>query len=274
MEYTLEDMVRLSGFSVDTIRYYQSLRLIQPPRHRGRKAVYTDEHLDRLRIINRAAERGLPLKIMREVFSSEEKLASDDALLTAVEKQLARPCHTRAEMAKLLGVSEKLLRLVENRGLADPLEEGDASLRYSDDDLRIARDALKLIDHGFPLTSLLSIAMQHDRAMRKTAAAAISLFHKHVRGRKRGHGARADAEHAAQVFRELFPIITSLVAHHFQRVLAGEALKQLKRTGENETLQVARRSIGQAWAALRMSAAHTALAALPGEPRERHAKTI
>ena len=265
MEYTLEDMVRLSGFSVDTIRYYQSLRLIQAPRHRGRKAIYTDEHLDRLRIINRAAERGLPLKIMREVFSKEEKLASDDALLTAVEKQLARPCHTRAEMAKLLGVSEKLLRLVENRGLADPLEQGDASLRYSDDDLRIARDALKLIEHGFPLTSLLSVAMQHDRAMRKTAAAAISLFHKHVCGRKRGD-ARVDAEHAAQVFQELFPIITSLVAHHFQRVLAGEALKQLKRTGENETLQVARRSIGQAWAALRMSGARMALAALPGEP--------
>jgi DNA-binding transcriptional MerR regulator len=265
MEYTLEDMVRLSGFSVDTIRYYQSLRLIQAPRHRGRKAVYTEEHLDRLRIINRAAERGLPLKIMREVFSKEETLASDDALLTAVEKQLARPCHTRTEMAKLLGVPEKLLRLVENRGLADPLEQGDASLRYSDDDLRIARDALKLIEHGFPLTSLLTVAMQHDRAMRKTAAAAISLFHKHVCGRKRGDGTR-DAEHAAEVFRELFPIITSLVGHHFQRVLAGEALKQLKRTGEDETLQVARRSIGQAWAALRMSGARMALAALPGGP--------
>jgi DNA-binding transcriptional MerR regulator len=259
-------VVRLSGFSVDTIRYYQSSRLIPPPRHRGRKAVYTDEHLDRLRIINRAAERGLPLKIIREVFSNEETLVSDDALLTAVEKQLARPCYTRAEMAKLLGVSEKLLRLVENRGLADPLEEGDASLRYSDDDLRIARDALKLIEHGFPLTSLLSTAMQHDRAMRKTAAAAISLFHKHVRGTKRSGGARVDAEHAAEVFRELFPIITSLVAHHFQRVLVGEALKQLKRTGENETLQVARRSIGQAWAALRMSGARVASAALSGEP--------
>jgi DNA-binding transcriptional MerR regulator len=271
MEYTLEDVVRLSGFSVDTIRYYQSSRLIPPPRHRGRKAVYTDEHLDRLRIINRAAERGLPLKIIREVFSNEETLVSDDALLTAVEKQLARPCYTRAEMAKLLGVSEKLLRLVENRGLADPLEEGDASLRYSDDDLRIARDALKLIEHGFPLTSLLSTAMQHDRAMRKTAAAAISLFHKHARGKRSG-GARVDAEHAAEVFRELFPIITSLVAHHFQRVLVGEALKQLKRTGENETLQVARRSIGQAWAALRMSGARMALAALSGEPGSGMAK--
>ncbi len=274
MEHTLEDLVRLSGFSVDTIRYYQSSRLISPPRHRGRKAVYTDEQLDRLRIISRAAKRGFPLKIIREVFSNVGKGVSGDALLTTVEQQLARPCYTRAEMAKLLGVSEKLLRLVENRGLADPLGEGDASLRYSDDDLRIARDALKLIELGFPLTSLLSIAMQQDLAMRKTAAATISLFHKQVRERKRGGGSRLDAEHAAEVFRELFPIITSLVAHHFQRVLVGEALKQLKRTGENETLQIARRSIGQAWAALRMSDARSALAAPSGEPESGMAKTI
>lgn len=35
MEYSLEDIVRLSGLSVDTIRYYQTLRLIPPPAHKG-----------------------------------------------------------------------------------------------------------------------------------------------------------------------------------------------------------------------------------------------
>lgn len=154
MEYLLEDIVRLSRFSVDTIRYYQSMRLIPPPRHKGRNAIYTEEHLDRLRIVSRAAERGLPLRIVKEVFSKEEKLASDPALLAAVEKQLAKPCYTRAETAKLLGVSERLLQLVESRGLTDPLGEGDGALRYSDDDLRIARDALKLLQHGFPLTTI------------------------------------------------------------------------------------------------------------------------
>jgi DNA-binding transcriptional MerR regulator len=251
MEYTLEEIVRLSGFSVDTIRYYQSLRLISRPRHSGRNAIYNDEHLDRLRIIGRAAERGLPLRIVRDVFSKEENLASDGALLAAVEKQLAKPCYTRAKMAKLSGISEKLLRLVESRGLADPLEDGEGSLRYSDDDLRIARDALKLLEHGFPLTALLGMAIKHDRAMRKTAKAAISLFHGHVHNRRPAGDSRTEAEYRAEVFRELFPVVTSLVAHHFQRVLVGEALKQLKRSGADETLQVARRSIGQAWGSLR-----------------------
>jgi len=253
MEYSLEETVRLSGFSVDTIRYYQSLRLLPRPRHRGRKAVYSDEHLDRLRLISRAAKRGLPLKIVKEVLAKQKQLASDEPLLAAVEKQLAKPCYTRAEMAGLLGISEKLLRLLESKGLADLLEEGEGSLRYSNDDLRIARGALKLLEHGFPLTTLLAIAIKHDQAMRKTARAAISLFHGHILKGKPGSTNLAEAESRAEAFRELFPIVTSLVAHHFQRVLVGEALKQLKRSGAEETLQLARKSIGQAWLSTRSS---------------------
>jgi DNA-binding transcriptional MerR regulator len=253
MEYSLDEIVRLSGFTVDTIRYYQSLRLLPRPRHRGRNAVYNDEHLDRLRLISRAAKRGLPLKIVKEVLAKQKQLAPDESLLTAVQKQLAKPCYTRAEMAQLLGISEKLLRLIESRGLADPLEEGEGSLLYSNDDLRIARDALKLLQHGFPLSSLLEIAIKHDHAMRKTARAAISLFHGHVRGGKPKGTSLAEAESRAEVFRELFPIVTSLVAHHFQRVLVAEALKQLKRSGGEETLQLVRRSIGQAWLSGRSS---------------------
>jgi DNA-binding transcriptional MerR regulator len=251
MEYPLEEIVRLSGFTVDTIRYYQSLGLLSRPRHRGRKAVYSDGHLDRLRLISRATERGLPLKIVKEVLAKRKQPNSDEPLLAAVEKQLAQPCYTRTEMARLLGISGKLLGLLESKGLADPLEEGEGSLRYSSDDLRIARDALKLLEHGFPLTTLLEVAVKHDHAMRKTARAAISLFHGHIRRGK--PDSIAEAESRAEVFRELFPIVTSLVAHHFQRVLVGEALKQLKRRGAEATLQLARKSIGQAWLSTRSS---------------------
>jgi DNA-binding transcriptional MerR regulator len=245
MEYSLEEIVRLSGFTVDTIRYYQSLRLIPRPQHRGRNAVYSDEHLDRLRVINRASERGLSLKLVKEVLAKETHLGSDDAMLSVVERQLAKPSHTRGEMAKVLGTPEKLLKLVESMGLVDPLEEGADSLRYSDDDLRIARDALKLLRRGFPLTTLLEVAIKHDRATRKTAKAAIALFHGHLCKDKMP--SVAEAESRAEVFRELFPVVTSLVAHHFQRVLVDEALKELKRCGAKESVQVARKSIGQAW---------------------------
>jgi DNA-binding transcriptional MerR regulator len=254
MEYSLEDTVRLSGLSVDTIRYYQTLRLIPPPAHKGRKAVYDDRHLDRLRIIRRASEQGFPLRVTRDLLSKHERFKSNRELLAAVQKQLAAPCYTSADMAKLLGVPERLLRLLESRGLADVLDERNGSLRYSEDDLRIARDALKLLNRGFPLSKLLALAMKHDQAMRKTATAAISLFHKNVRKGRSGVN-REEAEQAAKVFQEIFPIVTSLVAHHFQRVLVSEALKQLKRGGDEDTLAVARRSIGEVWASLRLGPA-------------------
>jgi hypothetical protein len=60
---------------------------------------------------------------------------------------------------------------------------------------------------------------------------------------------REEAEHTGTLFEEIFPIVTSLVAHHFQRVLVIEGLKQLKNSGEDETLAVAGRSIGEVWAA-------------------------
>jgi DNA-binding transcriptional MerR regulator len=252
MEYSLEELVQLSGLSVDTIRYYQTLRLIPPPAHKGRKAVYDDRHRDRLRIIRRASEQGFPLRVTRELLSKHDRVESNRELRAAVREQLAAPCYTSAEMAELLGVPERLLRLIESRGLADVLDEQNGPLRYSEDDLRIARDALKLLNSGFPLSKLLTLVMKHDQAMRKTATAAVSLFHKHVRKGQTGVN-REETERAARVFQEIFPIVTSLVAHHFQRVLVSEALKQLKRSGEEETLAVARRSIGEVWASLRIA---------------------
>jgi hypothetical protein len=44
MDYSLEDIVQLSGLSVDTIRCYQTLKLIPAPAHKGRKAVVDDRH--------------------------------------------------------------------------------------------------------------------------------------------------------------------------------------------------------------------------------------
>ena len=249
MEYSLEEIVQLSGLSVDTIRYYQTLRLIPPPAHRGRKAVYDDRHRDRLRIIRRASEQGLSLRVTKDLLSKHDRLESNRELLSAVQKQLAVPCYTSADMARLLEIPQRLLRLIESRGLADVLDESNGPLRYSEEDLRIGRDALKLLKCGFPLGRLLPLAIKHDRAMRKTATAAIALFHKRVRsGRSGAH--REEAEQAANLFQEIFPIVTSLVAHHFQRVLVSEALKQLKREGQEETLAVARQSIGKVWASL------------------------
>jgi DNA-binding transcriptional MerR regulator len=60
-EYGLGELSRLSGVSARTIRYYQSVDVLPRPERRGRRAVYGDEHLERLRLIGELQDRGLTL---------------------------------------------------------------------------------------------------------------------------------------------------------------------------------------------------------------------
>ena len=57
-EYRMEELARLAGISVRTLRFYRERKLIPPPRREGRIAWYDDHHLARLRTITALLERG------------------------------------------------------------------------------------------------------------------------------------------------------------------------------------------------------------------------
>ena len=237
MVYSLVEVVQQSGVAVDTIRYYQTIRLLPGPGRDGRNAVYDETHLDRLRLIRSMASRGLSLKVIAMLLAKGERAESDRALLTAIEEEAAAPGYDSATAARQLGIPHALLAAVEHAGLAEAPEQSDGSKRYSEGDLRMARGALKILGYGFPLTRLLALAVKHDRAIRKTVDGAIDLFDQYVRKRTRGREADPDAVTSA--FKEILPVVTGLVAHHFQRVLVNRALKRLKKSGEHEPLTIA-----------------------------------
>jgi DNA-binding transcriptional MerR regulator len=243
MTYSLAQIVRRSGVSVDTVRYYQSHGLLHRPKHKGRNAFYDDSHIERLRLIRSLSKRGFSLKVIAAFVSNSVKLDSDDALREAVE-EAAEPRYSSAEMARQLGIPRSLLGLVERCGLAESLEQENGAVCYSEADLRVARAGAKLLDHKFPVAKLLALAIKHDRAARKTADEAIDLFNEYVRKRGSALGGE-DVEAVAGVFRELLPTVTSLVAHHFQRLLIGRALQRLKRNGESEAFEVARKTLSE-----------------------------
>jgi DNA-binding transcriptional MerR regulator len=237
MAYSLSEVVQQSGVPVDTIRYYQTIRLLPGPARDGRNAVYDDTHLDRLRLIRSMAGRGLSLKVIAMLLEKGERAESDRALLTAIEEERSEPGYDSASAARHLGIPHALLASVERAGLAEAQEQADGSRRYSDGDLRVARGALKILGYGFPLTRLLALAVKHDRAVRKTVDGAIDLFDQYVRKRTRGR--EEDPEAVTAAFKEILPLVTGLVAHHFQRVLVNRALKRLKKSGEQEPLKIA-----------------------------------
>ena len=65
--YSIEDLSRVSGVPIRTIRFYQGKRALPEPERKGRNAIYHEHHLERLRLIEQLQERGLSLKMIREV---------------------------------------------------------------------------------------------------------------------------------------------------------------------------------------------------------------
>ncbi|WUH92287.1 MerR family transcriptional regulator [Streptomyces sp. NBC_00433] len=68
--YRIEDLSRLSGTTVRTIRAYTDRGLLPKPERLGRANVYDDAHLDRLRQIADLLERGYTLASIKELLAA------------------------------------------------------------------------------------------------------------------------------------------------------------------------------------------------------------
>jgi DNA-binding transcriptional MerR regulator len=237
--YDVAQLSGISGLSVDTIRYYQTQGLLPPPKRQGRRAVYDEEHRRRLERIRDLTGRGFSLKSLRELFDSGE--ADSAVLRAALEEGRSDPHYSPREFARTLGIPYPLLLSLQKTGLLAPESGAQGDPRYTRSDLEMTRGALKLLESGIPLTDLLGLAVEHDRAIRATVDRAIDLFDDHIRKRSK-EGGEESADKVADAYRELLPVVTGLVAHHFQRVLVVRALERLERSGERSSLRRARKA--------------------------------
>jgi DNA-binding transcriptional MerR regulator len=237
MRYSVEELAARAAVSVDTIRYYQTRGLLHPPGRHGRRAVYDESHVERLAWIRDLTDRGWSLKSIEEM-SSRDREGADARLEAALREGRSDAVYTREEFAKVLGLPLPLLAAVEKTGLAAPQPTERGAGRYTEADLAAARGALRLLERGFPLTELLGLAVSHHKAVTGTVDRAIDLFDDYVRKRADGRDAERP-EAVAEAYRELLPVVTGLVAHHFQRVLANRALERLETSGEKRTWRTA-----------------------------------
>ncbi|GGS24883.1 MULTISPECIES: MerR family transcriptional regulator [Actinokineospora] len=67
MTYSIAEAAHRSGLSIDTLRYYERIDLIDPPaRDSGGRRVYTDDDLGWLVFLTKLRTTGMPIKLMRE----------------------------------------------------------------------------------------------------------------------------------------------------------------------------------------------------------------
>ena len=67
---TIEDLSKSSGLSLRTLRYYMSEGLLPGPDTAGKYASYSQEHMDRLAMIQRLKKLHLPLKEIRHLLEN------------------------------------------------------------------------------------------------------------------------------------------------------------------------------------------------------------
>jgi DNA-binding transcriptional MerR regulator len=231
VRYRVEQLASAGDISVDTVRYYQARGLLPPPEREGRVAWYGEEHLERIGQIRSLQSKGLTLAAIRRVVTGE--LGQADADLAAAvasaggsDDLALLDLETFSDRS---GVPASLIQAVEREGIrfGRPV---DGEVRYTAADIDLVRTALRLLEFGLPLADLLALARDADAAMRGLAERAVDLFDEHVR--KPIRDTAGDPEHAAEqmvdAFSELLPAVTTLVSHHFRRLLLEAAEERIE----------------------------------------------
>ena len=161
---------------------------------------------------------------------------ADAALAAALSGPL--PGEDAAADAELLTIEQlavhaelpaSLLEAVEREGLLIPRTTDD-DRRYTLADVEALRAGLALVEAGLPLDELFSLAREHTAAMRTIADHAVELFLRFVRDPIRSQA--ADEEDAAArllaAFGHMLPATSTLVGHHFRRLLVNAAHDRLR----------------------------------------------
>ena len=233
--WRVEDLARRANLSVDTIRFYQKRRLLPAPERSGRLAWYGPEHLERLARVRELRSRGLTLALIGRIIDGD--LDPTDAPLAAAvaraDAETPEEFLTLAELAERSGVPVALLEAVARENLlVARVHDGEA--RYTTADIAIVQQGLGLLQQGLPLPDLLALANDHHEKTREIAETAVGLFDRYVREPLRASDLPDEekAERLVEAFRTLLPAVTTLVAHHFRRVLLEVAQEHLESVGE------------------------------------------
>lgn len=167
--------------------------------------------------------------------TSEPLPAADAALAAALSRPLPGEDDADVELLTLEQLAERsdlpasLLEAVEREGLLIPRTVDDER-RYTLADAEALRAGLALVEAGLPLDELFNLAREHTAAMRTVAGNAVELFVRFVRDPIRSQTDDEDeaATRLLEAFAQMLPATSTLVSHHFRRLLVNAAHERLR----------------------------------------------
>lgn len=169
-EYRMEELARLAGITVRTLRFYRERKLLPPPRREGRIAWYDDHHLVRLRTITALLERGHTLSGIAELAEAFDHGRDVGDLLGVGAPTEEEPVHlTPEELADHFAGEATPENLAAAMELGYLGTDGGEIVHIS---RRLLDVSSALVHEGIPLAEVLRAAEQ----VRTHADALAELF--------------------------------------------------------------------------------------------------
>lgn len=163
-EWLVDDLAALAGTTARNLRAFQDKGIIPPPDKRGRRAVYGEAHLYRLKLVLRLQGRGFSLNGIKELIDAAERgsdvrelIGLDSAIMNPLAQVNSTPgTLTKSQLLRMFGyksMPKALLRQAVELGFLVP--EGE---RYRVGDTVMLKAAADLVSNGIALSDLLGIA--------------------------------------------------------------------------------------------------------------------
>ncbi len=182
-EYTVEELAISANTTVRNIRAYQDRGVLPPPALRGRKGIYNNQHLSRLRLIANLLDRGFTISSIRELLTALEQGVGLKELL-GMESALASPWTNEepttvsmAELVKMFGtkLTPSAIKTANELGL---ISIAGTKMRVSS--MNTLKVAEELCSTGIPLENLLEILRMMRGNVQRVANEFVKLVAEHV----------------------------------------------------------------------------------------------
>ena len=184
-ELDVDELARRAGTTVRNVRLYQERGLLPKPERRGRKAVYTDEHLHRLQLVLRLMARGYSLAAIKDLTDAWDRdhdlghvLGLKDAVGTRFnEEEPLRVSH--AELIAMYPATDADVQQCIDRELVTGI------LRRDGDDYVIPSPVFfgigaTLVESGIPMDAVEDMAELIVGHTRQLADGFLRMFLDHI----------------------------------------------------------------------------------------------
>ena len=168
-QWRIDDLARVAGTTVDTIRFYQREGLLPAATRQGRSMLYGPAHLERLERIRDLQARHFTLKGIRAL-AEEGRLTMLERLFTDETRT-----YTRDELVAESGLDPEVVGRLEEAGLL-PAPDTHGALAYDAEDLSVLSVTAATLERGMPETVAIALARLYHQHLGALHDELLSTF--------------------------------------------------------------------------------------------------